>query len=326
MDSLAILGNAFGEVIAGGTRNLLPYAMAMAWGFAALGAMWMFLSIAFSQGSAPSMATRLVILSGFYIMVVQSMQQIGETLIVGAVDFGMIAGGMSTSGEAFLRSPDSIFTVGMANATDLLEMAEASCAHAMLGGCLAHFGTYVPLVTAGWLTLAVFAFIAIAVVLTFAMLKFTALSGLVLLPAIIFAPAAGFAQGIIRYAIHAAVQLMVLAMIVSVSTMVMGHMRVHQGPGLPTAIPFIVAALGLASATGMAMYIARQVTSGAMTNVGSMFAAPAMAVAATRSAAGHLDGPATAGARTVASEAYKSMSAAASARLPSCVMKKGHQN
>ena len=128
-----------------------------------------------------------------------------------------------------------------------------------------------------------------------------------------FVPAASFASGVVRYAVHSAVQLMVLAMIVSIANMVFGSMTILGGPGLTTVTPFIVAALVLAGATLGSMGLAHALTSGAIASLGTYLAAPAMAAAAARSAAGHLDAPASSALKAAGGATFKAMSSATNA-------------
>lgn len=313
MDALAPLGRAFATVLAGGTNTIMPYAEFLAWGFMALGIAWVGLSIAFGSGGPPALATRLVITGGFYLVVVQAAQVIGENVLSGAVQFGLLAGGSSLNPDVFLNSPDTIFAIGYARALDLNELADQSCGPVPMGGCLAHIGSYLPLIVAAWTVLLAFLFIAGSVLLTFALFKLCILGSLVILPAAIFVPAAGFASGVVRYAVHSAVQLMVLAMIVSVANTVFGAMTIRGGPGLTTATPFFVAALVLAGATLGSMGLAHALTSGAIVSLGTYLAAPAMGAAAARSAAGHLDAPATSALKAAGGETYRAISAAANA-------------
>lgn len=313
MDTFATLGSAFATVLQGGTNAIMPYAEFMAWGFMALGVTWLGLAVAFGSGGAPALATRLVITGGFYLVVVQASQAIGENVINGAVQFGLLAGGRSLSADVFLNSPDSIFVIGYAQARDLWDIAEASCGPVPLGGCLAHIGTYLPMWGAGWVVMLTFAGIAGTVLLTYALFKFTILGALVILPAAVFMPSAGFATGVVKFAVHSAVQLMVLAMIVSVAGMVFGRMVIDSSVGPTAATPFIVGSLVLAGTALGSMYVAASLTSGAIVSAGTFLAAPAMAAAAARSAAGHLDAPATSAVKAAGGETYRAISAAANA-------------
>ncbi|MBK8177006.1 MAG: type IV secretion system protein [Rhodospirillales bacterium] len=313
MDTFATLGDAFATVLASGTSTIMPYAQFMAWGFMVLGVAWIGLAVAFGSGGPPALATRLVITGGFYLVVVQASQVIGENIINGAVQFGLLAGGSSLNPDVFLRSPDSIFVIGLAQATDLAELADKSCGPVMLGGCLAHIGSYLPLIIASWTVLLTFAGIAIAVLLTYALFKFTILGALIILPAAVFVPAAGFATGVVKFAVHSAVQLMVLAMIVAVANLVFGELELHGGPGMMVAFPFLMGSLCLAGAALGSMYVAASLTSGAIVSAGTFLAAPAMGAAAARSAAGHLDAPATSALKAAGGETFRAMSAAANA-------------
>lgn len=174
-----------------------------------------------------------------------------------------------------------------------------------------HLQTYVPVIIAAWTVFIAFAILAIMVLLTFALFKFTLLAALVILPAAAFAPAAGFATGPVRYAVTSAVQLMTLAMIVAVARTSIGYMTVHADdvPGINLGGPFILAGLFLMALTLGSMVIANSLTSGTASAISSFVTGPAMAAGAARSAAGHLDAPATAAARMAGGATYKAMSA-----------------
>ena len=193
----------------------------MAWGFMVLGVAWVGLAIAFGNGGPPALATRLVITGGFYLVVVQALQVIGENVINGAVHFGLLAGGRSLSPDVFLKSRTRSSPSASSARVELLgngrPVVRADLSRGMLG---AHRQLAAADMCASWTVFLTFAGIAVAVLLTYALFKFTILGALVILPAAIFVPSAGFATGVVSYAVHSAVQLMVLAMIVSVADMV----------------------------------------------------------------------------------------------------------
>lgn len=309
MNSLALLSDAIAAVTGGGVAALTAFAQYMAWGFLVLGVCWLCVQVATGNGNVGGGATNLIIVGGFYLIVIDSVQYIGSQVVTGAVDLGMAAGGGGMGADAFLRSQDSIYAIGMAHGITLREMAEAACYPVGLGGCMTVLGTWLPLQIAGWVVFLTFVVLAALVLMTFVVFKFTMLGALVLLPAAIFRVTSGFAAGVVRTAVHAAVQIFVLAMVVAIANLVFTHMEIHAGSAAEAAMPALVAAIGVICLTAVSMSIAASLTSGGMASVSGLLTAPAMGMAAARSMAGHLDAPATAGAR----ELVKRFSAAANA-------------
>ncbi len=256
-------------------------------------------------------AFRLAVTAGFYLLAIDNITPIGEGIMEGAVRYGLIAGGSGMSAEAFLRSPDTIFTIGYARATDLFELAATACESSTIG-CLGNIGTWLPVHAAAWIVFLTFALVAFLVLATAMLFKLAMLAGVLLLPLALFQPTAQFGFMPIKAVIHFGVQLMVLALVTAVAMLVFTKLTVGAFPGLNSARPFILASLVFVGMVLGASKLAYALTSGAMLQAGALFAAPAgMAVAAGRSAAGHLDAPATKAAFT----GMKAMRAAG-ARVP----------
>lgn len=297
MDVFASFGDAFTTVISGGFDRITPYALTLAYGLSTMGIIGLGFSVAFGSGASVG-AARLGVIGGFYLIVIKNIMPIGSGILEGAAQFGLIAGGSSMNGDVFLRSPDTIFSIGYARMLDLFEMADASCAANWIPGpCLNT--NYFALSGAGATVLVVFAVVAGVVLGTFILFKILMVASLVMLPFAIFSPTAGYGIAPVRGAVHAAVQIMALALVLSVGNMVFGKLMVdHNNGAITTAVPFFVASLFLVGLTMGAMKLAHSLTSGAMLSAGSLFGAPAgMTIAGARSAAGYLDAPATSGIR-----------------------------
>src|SRR5574338_1109985 len=116
MDTFSLYGDAFGAVIANGFDRLIPIARYLAICLATLALMLTCMGAIFRSNGLMGVAFRLAILSGFYLLVIENMGLISQGIMEGAVRYGLIAGGSGMSADAFLRSPDTIFTIGYAKA------------------------------------------------------------------------------------------------------------------------------------------------------------------------------------------------------------------
>ncbi|MFO1155198.1 MAG: type IV secretion system protein [Rhodospirillales bacterium] len=238
-------------------------------------------------------AFRLAVMAGFYLLVIENITPIGEGIMEGAVRYGLIAGGSGMNADAFLRSPDAIFSRGFVIATDLFELAASAC-EASSFGCLGSIGTWLPVHAAAWAVFLTFALVAFLVLATAMLFKLALLAGVLLLPLALFQPTAQFGFMPIRAVVHFGVQLMVLAIVIAVNSLAFAKLTIGAQPGVDSVTPVLLGTLIFLGMVLGASKLAYALTSGALLQAGALFAAPAgMAVAAGRSAAGHLDAPAT---------------------------------
>jgi type IV secretory pathway TrbL component len=293
MDVFSQYGDAFAMIITNGFDRLMPLARYLAVSLITLALMLTCMGAMFRSIGLMGSAFRLAILSGFYLLVIENIAPIGEGIMESAVRYGLIAGGSGMSADVFLRSPDTIFTIGYAKATDLFELAATACEGSSYG-CLGSIGTWLPVHAAAWIVFLTFALVAFLVLATAMLFKLALLAGVLMLPLAVFQPTAQFGFMPIKAIVHFSVQLMVLALVTAVSMIVFTKLTVGAFPGLNSARPFILASLVFLGMVLGASKLAYSLTSGAMLQAGALFAAPAgMAVAAGRSPAGHLDAPAT---------------------------------
>lgn len=311
MDTFAQFGDAFGVVISHGFDRLMPIARFLAISMMTMALMLVCAGLILRRSNIISTGFMLAVTGGFYILVIEGVMPIGEGIMESAVRYGLIAGGSGMSAETFLRSPDTLFTIGYAKATDLFEVAALACESSTIG-CLGAIDTWLPTHAAAWVVFLTFALVGVAILATAILFKLALLAGVLLLPLAVFPPTASFGFMPIRAVIHFAVQLMVLTLVTAVAVLVFTKLTVGTAPGFNSARPFLLASLVFVGMVLGASKLAYSLTSGAMLQAGALFGAPAgMAVTAGRSAAGHLDGPATA----AASKGWQAMQAAA-ARLP----------
>ena len=293
MDVFSQFGDAFGAVIANGFDRLIPIARYLAICLVSLALMLTCMGAMFRSQGLMGTAFRLAVMAGFYLLVIDNITPIGEGIMEGAVRYGLIAGGSGMSAEAFLRSPDAIFGVGYAKAADLFELADQACVASSFG-CIGNIGSWLPVHAAAWIVFLTFALVAFLVLATAMLFKLALLAGMLLLPLALFQPTAQFGFMPIRAVIHFGVQLMVLAIVIAVNSLVFTKLTITPDPGVDAITPILLAALIFLGMVLGASKLAYALTSGAMLQAGALFAAPAgMAVAAGRSAAGHLDAPAT---------------------------------
>lgn len=311
MDTFSLYGDAFGAVIANGFDRLIPIARYLAICLVTLAVMLTCMGAIFRSQGLIGTAFRLAITGGFYFLAIDNITPIGEGIMEGAVRYGLIAGGSGMNADAFLRSPDAIFARGFVIATDLFELAATAC-EASSFGCLGSVGTWLPVHAAAWAVFLVFGLVAFLVLGTAMLFKLALLAGVLLLPLALFQPTAQFGFMPIRAVVHFGVQLMVLAIVIAVNSLVFAKLAIGTQPGVDSVTPVLLGTLVFIGMVLGASKLAYSLTSGAMLQAGALFAAPAgMAVAAGRSAAGHLDAPAT----KVAFTGMKAMRAAG-ARVP----------
>lgn len=296
MDVFSQYGDAFGAVLANGFNRLIPIAYYLAVCMTTLAVMLTCMGAMFRSHGLMGMAFKLAVTAGFYLLVIQNIAPIGEGIMESAVRYGLIAGGSGMGAEVFLRSPDTLFTIGYAKAMDLFEVATLACENSSIG-CLGNIGTWLPVHVAAWVVFLTFALVAFLVLATAMLFKLALLAGVLLLPLAMFQPTAQLGWMPIRAVVHFGVQLMVLALVTAISMLVFTKLTVGAEPGLNSARPFILASLVFLGMVLGATRLAYALTSGAMLQAGALFAAPAgMAVTAGRSAAGHLDAPVSAAA------------------------------
>lgn len=304
MDTFAIWGDTFGTIIGGSVDRILPYVEHLAAGFITLALMWVGLDMVQGRGGLASGAIRLSIVGGFIIAMCRWAQSIGEGIMLGAVQFGLLASGRSSlAAERMLESPDSIFVRGYARAADLWEMSNDACSNYFLGigSCLPYWKTWFPLEVAGWSVLLAFALLALFVMGSSIIFKISILAGILLLPLGVFFPSSRFGWGPIKFAVHSGIQLFVLTIIVSICDLAITAMALPRNftPGVSTAMPFILAAITIMGLVLSASFLTYRIIDGGLSNIAALGAPAGMAFAGARNAAGHLDGPATAATREI---------------------------
>lgn len=311
MDTFAQYGDAFGVVISHGFDRLMPIARFLAISMMALALMLVCVGLILRRSNIMSAGFMLAVTGGFYILVIEGVMPIGEGIMESAVRYGLIAGGSGMNADAFLRSPDAIFTIGYAKAADLFELAGLAC-EASAFGCLGAIGTWLPTHVAAWVVFVAFAIAGFLVLATAMLFKLALLAGVLLLPLAVFPPTASFGFMPVRAIIHFAVQLMVLSIVIAFNSLVFTKLTVGTQPGIDSVMPVMLGSLVLLGMVLGSSKLAYSLTSGAMLQAGALLGSPAgMAVTAGRSVAGHLDGPATA----AASKGWQALQAAA-ARVP----------
>ncbi|WP_223292167.1 type IV secretion system protein [Defluviicoccus vanus] len=318
MDTFSQFGDAFGVVIANGFDRLMPIARYLAISMMTIALMLVCAGLILRRSNIMNAGFMFAITGGFYILVIESVMPIGEGIMESAVRYGLIAGGSGMNAATFLRSPDTLFTIGYAKATDLFEVAALACDNSSIG-CLGAIDTWLPTHAAAWVVFLTFALVGVVMLATAILFKLALLAGVLLLPLAVFPPTSSFGFMPIRAVIHFAVQLMVLTLVTSVAVLVFSKLTVGAHPGFSSARPFLLASLVFVGMVLGSSRLAYSLTSGAMLQAGALFGAPAgIAVMAGRSVAGHLDGPATA----ATSKGWQALKAAG-ARLPGAARSAG---
>lgn len=297
MNAFSTWGDAFAQVIAGGMANLVTMATGVTYGLITFALSMIGIAMALRSPGGVNRGAKLVILGSVYLFVVQNIQAIGEKLMESAVIYGLAGGGSSANPNAFLNSPDTIFHMGFAKATEMFELAAEACEGSYFG-CLGNIDVWGPVQLAAWIVLGTYWFVSFMVLATSILFKLSLMAGIVLLPMIVFPPTQQFGMKPITSVVHLSVQLFVLTLVTSINTLVMGLLIIGTDPGIAAVTPVLVGTLIFAGSVIGASRLAYSMTHGALLNSGALLGAPTgMAIAATRGAAGHLDGPMTAAAK-----------------------------
>lgn len=299
MNTLSLYMDSFSQAIAGGFDRITPYAERLAVSFTTLGMLMLLFAIIFNRHSMIGGAFKWTIMSAFYLFVLHSTMDISSGLLEGAVQFGLIAGGGQGSAEEFLSRPDSIFAIGAERMTDILGLAADVCTNS-LTGCVGVLDIWLPIFLTAVITFVIFAIAAIVIICVAMLLKLAILCGMLILPLSTFPPTASIGFLPIRTAIHAALQEMMLALVVSFNSTVFQQLAAPTEPTFAAMTPILLALIVFAGMVMLSGRVAHGLASGSSAAAGALFFGPA---GAATMAARSLYGTASAGARTAGAAA-----------------------
>ena len=269
----------------------MPVAEGLAFIMICMGAFLLCFSIIFNRHGVMGGAMKIIFVSAFYVFAIRNGQDIGETIMQSVVNYGLMAGGSAANPQAFLSSPDAIFTMGFARADEIFTMAGEACDGAYFG-CLGNIQVWLPLQFAAWVIMAVFAAIGFMVLATAVLFKLALMAGVLLLPLAVFPPTAQFGFMPLSAVIRFSVQLFVLTLVTSVNNMVFGLLALGPDPGVAAVTPLLVGSMIFAGSVLGASRLASALVSGAMLSAGSLFAPAGAGAAAARNGSARRHAPA----------------------------------
>jgi type IV secretion system protein TrbL len=186
--------------------------------------------------------------------------------------------------------------VGLDKLYDLFELGHQGC-KVSAWGCVGALEAVLPSWFAAVVVFVAFVLIALAVFATTLLFKLATLASMILLPLLVFQKTAPIGQKALMSMVYFGVQLLVLALITATGSSVFSSLSVGASPGWESSLDVTIGAivfLGLVFGSGR---LAHSLIVGGILSGGTLLAAPAGALAiGGRSAAGHLSGPAQAGA------------------------------
>lgn len=267
--------DAFGSTMAGAYDRITPHAEHLAFVFTVLGVLMLLFSIAFHKQTMIGGALKFTIVSAFYLVVLRNVGSISSGLMEGAVQFGIIAGGGNNNANDFLSSPDSIFAIGAERMIDILSLAADVCKASFFGGCISVIDVWLPIFLTAIGTFVVFAIAAIFIICVSMLLKLAILCGMLILPLSMFPATSGIGFLPIKTAIHAALQLMMLALVVSFNSTVFSQLAAPTEPTFAAMVPMLLAVLLFAGMVMLSGRVAHGLASGSSAAAGAMFFGPA---------------------------------------------------
>jgi type IV secretion system protein TrbL len=296
MDVFSRFNDAFHSILGSGFTRILPSVDYLLWVFLIISIVM--LAMAEAMGRTEFLPTLFgwILAVGFAIFVIGDLQNISQAILESMVQLGLRGGGSSISASAFLRSPDAIMFVGLQKFNELYTLAREACSLSSWG-CMGSLLVFLPPILAGGVVLITFVLIALAVFATTLLFKLATLASMILLPLLVFQKTAPIGQKALMSMVYFGVQLLVLALITATGSSVFSSLSVGASPGWESSLDVTIGAivfLGLVFGSGR---LAHSLIVGGILSGGTLLAAPAAALAiGGRSAAGHLSGPAQAGA------------------------------
>lgn len=296
MNTLSLYMDAFAQAMAGAYGRITLPAESLAFIFMVFGLMILIFGVAFHKQTMIGGAMKFAIVSAFYLTVLRNVGSISSNLMDGAVQFGILAGGGNNSPSDFLSQPDSIFAIGADRMVDILGLAADVCTSSFTG-CIGVLDVWLPIFCTAILVFVTFAIAAIIIICVAMLLKLAILCGMVILPLSLFQPTSGIGFLPIKTSIHAALQLMMLALVVSFNSTIFSQLAAPAEPTFAAMVPILLACLLFAGMLMLSGRIAHGLASGTSAAAGALFFGPA---GAATMAGRSLYGMASSGARASA--------------------------
>src|SRR5574337_522006 len=93
LESVSTILDAYNAVLNGGFQRITPVANGIAYSMAAISLMFAAYNVMFHKPSMIGIAFKYVVLSAFYMLCINNVQDIGEGITRGAVQLGLTASG-----------------------------------------------------------------------------------------------------------------------------------------------------------------------------------------------------------------------------------------
>lgn len=200
------------------------------------------LYLALGSGGAQLRAAKRILFIGFLLFVIQNYDTLASQVIGGFIHAGELAGGSSTPIATF-HNPDAIVSAAFAAVAPGMEQLKTATAQSYFG-----LPTIDALITLLCMSIGLLAFFFIAIQAFITYLEFLLITsvGLVLIPFGVFKPTAFLAEKTFGAIVGFGIKLMVLAVILAVTSELMGKLAVPDTLTWQNGFNFVLISLALA--------------------------------------------------------------------------------
>jgi len=200
------------------------------------------LYLTLGSGGAQLSAARRILFVGFLLFVIQNYDTLASQVIGGFIHAGELAGGSSTPIATF-HNPDAIVSAAFAAVAPGMEQLKTATAQGWFG-----IPTVDALITLLCMTIGLLAFFFIAIQAFITYLEFLLITsvGLILIPFGVFKPTAFLAEKTFGAIVGFGIKLMVLAVILAVTSELMGSLAVPDTLTWQNGFNFVLISLALA--------------------------------------------------------------------------------
>ena len=314
MDSFSVFLDAYNNIINGGFNLIVPEATALAGALIVFTVVLLGARIALNSGPDISSIVFTVIRAGIFLAIISNIQDVGEFVMRGFTEIGLLAGGSGQNVDDFLGSPDALMLTGYTKMADLFELSNAAC-KASYFGCAGNMAGYLPPSAAAYIIYGCFWLIGFSIFGTIILFKTAFLIGVPILALAINTKFESVGLGPLHFAFRSGVQLATLSVVTAIGSAVFTDLAVGTNPDFDSTVSVLTGSLVFFGIVSSTMIIAHALSGRALLAGERVFTGPARAAAnAGRSAASApIGGVVRAGAASAGSAASATISGARAA-------------
>lgn len=285
MNSFSIFLDAYNQIINGGFNLIVPEATALAGALIVFTVVLLGARVALNAGPDISSIVFTVIRAGVFLTIISNIQDVGEFVMRGFTEIGLLAGGSGQNVDDFLGSPDSLMLIGYTKMADLFELSNAAC-KASYFGCAGNMAGYVPPSAAAYIIYGCFWLIGFSIFGTIILFKTAFLIGVPILALAIQTKFEEVGIAPLHFAFRSGVQLATLSVVTAIGSNVFTDLVVGTNPDFDSTVSVLTGALVFFGVVSSTMIIAHALSGKALLAGSRVFSQPAgVAASAGRTAA-----------------------------------------